>query len=187
MAKSKEIQSADILSAALKRLRGGGYESFSMRDLASDLGIKSASLHYYFPTKDDLCATAVEHAVTLWTSSILKISAEEDSRQGRLSRLLADDSLGQRDYQLLAVLGATTESLPPKTQAAVRTLIGNCYGWLYRSLREVDEAPAQANLDDISALTQGLLAAQIGAAVLQRSLDATVRPLVNEQLAAWVA
>ncbi|GGX72480.1 TetR/AcrR family transcriptional regulator [Saccharospirillum salsuginis] len=39
-------------------IRSGGFSSFSFRDLAKDLGIKSASVHYHFPTKSDL-GTAV--------------------------------------------------------------------------------------------------------------------------------
>lgn len=39
-------------------IRQGGFGSFSFRDLAKDLNIKSASVHYHFPSKSDL-GTAV--------------------------------------------------------------------------------------------------------------------------------
>ena len=38
-----------ILDAAEKRIRSVGYNAFSFRDLADDVGIRSASIHYHFP------------------------------------------------------------------------------------------------------------------------------------------
>lgn len=44
----------NILDAAERRARSGGYHGFSFRDLAEDVGVKSSSVHYHFPTKSDL-------------------------------------------------------------------------------------------------------------------------------------
>jgi TetR/AcrR family transcriptional regulator, transcriptional repressor for nem operon len=43
-----------ILSSAEARMGRDGFHGFSFRDLAADVGIKSASVHYHFPTKADL-------------------------------------------------------------------------------------------------------------------------------------
>lgn len=43
-----------ILTAARLRAQAHGYTGLNFRDLAEEVGIKSASLHYYFPTKADL-------------------------------------------------------------------------------------------------------------------------------------
>ena len=49
------MSSADhILDAAELRMRKQGYNAVSFRDIASDVGIKSSSLHYHFPKKADL-------------------------------------------------------------------------------------------------------------------------------------
>lgn len=52
-----------ILDAAEKRARIGGYNGFSFRDIASDVGVKSASVHYHFPTKEDLGAAVADRYV----------------------------------------------------------------------------------------------------------------------------
>lgn len=44
----------EILRRAEHYLQNGGFASFSFRDLAADLGIKSASVHYHFPSKEAL-------------------------------------------------------------------------------------------------------------------------------------
>ncbi|MEM7678447.1 MAG: TetR/AcrR family transcriptional regulator, partial [Myxococcota bacterium] len=43
-----------ILKAAEEMVRQGGYNAFSFRAIADVVGIKSSSVHYYFPTKEDL-------------------------------------------------------------------------------------------------------------------------------------
>lgn len=43
-----------ILKQAERYLQDAGFASFSFRDLAADLGIKSASVHYHFPSKEAL-------------------------------------------------------------------------------------------------------------------------------------
>jgi TetR/AcrR family transcriptional regulator, transcriptional repressor for nem operon len=45
-----------IMDAAERRIREAGYGGFSFRDIAADVGVKSASVHYHFPTKDLLAA-----------------------------------------------------------------------------------------------------------------------------------
>ncbi len=45
-----------LLKEAENKVREGGYNNFSFRELATKIGIKSASVHYHFPTKEDLGA-----------------------------------------------------------------------------------------------------------------------------------
>ena len=49
-----------ILDLAERRMRQRGYHAVSFRDLADELGIKSASIHYHFRQKQDLGAAVVE-------------------------------------------------------------------------------------------------------------------------------
>src|SRR6476661_5042238 len=53
----------DIMDAAERRMRIGGFNSFSFREIAADVGVKSSSVHYHFPTKEKLAA-AVIHRYT---------------------------------------------------------------------------------------------------------------------------
>lgn len=45
-----------ILQAGRLAVQAHGYNALSFRELAKEVGIKSASVHYYFPTKGDLAA-----------------------------------------------------------------------------------------------------------------------------------
>ncbi len=49
-----------LLAHAEKLIRTRGCNGFSYRDLAEHVGVKTSSIHYYFPGKDDLLYEAVE-------------------------------------------------------------------------------------------------------------------------------
>ena len=44
----------EILNVAESMIRVAGFNGFSTRDVANAVGIKSASVHYHFPTKADI-------------------------------------------------------------------------------------------------------------------------------------
>jgi TetR/AcrR family transcriptional repressor of nem operon len=48
-----------LMDLAEAHIRDAGYRGFSFRDLAAELGIKSASVHHHFPTKAILAAAVV--------------------------------------------------------------------------------------------------------------------------------
>src|SRR5688572_17987747 len=54
-------KTAEILEAAEKRLRAGGYEGLAMVGIARDLGLAQAAIYWYFPSKDHLFVATVEH------------------------------------------------------------------------------------------------------------------------------
>jgi TetR/AcrR family transcriptional repressor of nem operon len=45
-----------LMDWAEAHMRNKGYGGFSFRDLAAQLGIKSASVHHHFPTKATMAA-----------------------------------------------------------------------------------------------------------------------------------
>lgn len=49
-----------LLEHASALIRQRGYNGFSYRDLAELVGVKTSSIHYYFPAKDDLVMEVVQ-------------------------------------------------------------------------------------------------------------------------------
>lgn len=56
-----------ILKRAERYLQDAGFASFSFRDLANDLGIKSASVHYHFRSKEELGVALLQRYQELFT------------------------------------------------------------------------------------------------------------------------
>ena len=73
-----------ILEAAEARLRSDGYGAVSFRDLANDVGVKSASVHYHFPRKEDL-GVAVVKAYTEKVFAALGMAMHARTPQDRKS------------------------------------------------------------------------------------------------------
>lgn len=49
-----------ILGIARSMVQSRGYNALSFREIAKDVGVKSASVHYHFPTKGDLGAALAQ-------------------------------------------------------------------------------------------------------------------------------
>ena len=49
-----ENRKSQIIELALRNIREKGYLSFSYDDLAKELGVTKASIHYHFMKKEDL-------------------------------------------------------------------------------------------------------------------------------------
>ncbi len=59
--KEREEKVTEVLDAAGRRLREGGYEALSVAAIARELGLSPNSIYWYFPAKDDLFVAAVRH------------------------------------------------------------------------------------------------------------------------------
>ena len=56
-----EARRQDLILAAYRLLTERGFEGLRVREVAAEVEINSATLHYYFPTKDDLILAVGEY------------------------------------------------------------------------------------------------------------------------------
>jgi len=54
---------SDLVLIAYRLIAEKGFEGFRTRDVSEQAGINNATLHYYFPTKEDLVRGVVEYLV----------------------------------------------------------------------------------------------------------------------------
>ena len=57
----REDKVAEIVAAAERRLREGGYDALSVAAIARELGVAQNAIYWYFPSKDHLFVAALEH------------------------------------------------------------------------------------------------------------------------------
>jgi AcrR family transcriptional regulator len=57
---ARDAKVAEIVEAAERRLRKGGYEALSVVGIARELGLAQNAIYWYFPTKDHLFVAALE-------------------------------------------------------------------------------------------------------------------------------
>jgi len=149
-----------ILDAAERRASASGYAGFSFRDIAQDVGIKSASIHYHFPTKAALVARLAQR----YTDRFLAGLAEAPAGPARLAAWRDAFRRGLRTDArmcLCGILGAESAALPAPVAAAARAFVDAAL----ESLEDAfDGPPTERRTKALQAL-----ATLEGAAVLARS------------------
>jgi TetR/AcrR family transcriptional repressor of nem operon len=107
----------EIMDAAERRIRTAGYNGFSFRDIASDVGVKSSSIHYYFPTKEDLGVAVARRYTDRFFESLSKVSGTVETR---LSAAYAKAMESDGQMCLCGVLGTASTSIPEQVAAETK-------------------------------------------------------------------
>jgi TetR/AcrR family transcriptional repressor of nem operon len=115
-----------IMDAAERRMRTGGFNGFSFRDIANDVGVKSSSVHYHFPTKEALAAAVVRR----YTEDVAKIIArgfETDADPIVVWTRAFRGTIHSKDRICpCAVLGAASQALPREVAQEVEVFFTMC-------------------------------------------------------------
>ncbi len=142
----------EILNSAERLARRRGYNGFSFRDLAEEVGIKSASVHYHFPTKANLGAAVAQRYTERFIAGLGDPDDPGAGPRALLERYV--DAFRRalvRDRQmcLCGMLGAEVESLPPEVASEVRTFFELNVEWLAAVLsRRAGGAPGNGVPED---------------------------------------
>ncbi len=64
-----ESRSRELVLAAYRRVAEAGFEGLRTRDVAGEVGVNIATLHYYYPTKESLIRAVVAHAMGLFRTT----------------------------------------------------------------------------------------------------------------------
>jgi len=133
-----------ILDAAEAAFRRGGFDATSFRDVAAEVGIKSASVHHHFPTKADLGAAVVRRYADRFLEALGAPKAAPATAQARALAGAYREALDRGGAACLcAVLGAAPGALPETVREEIRGFFARLTAWAEAALR-VDAATAQA-------------------------------------------
>lgn len=115
-----------IMDAAERRMRIGGFNGFSFRDIANDVGVKSSSVHYHFPTKEAL-AGAVIRRYTEDVAAIIARGFETEADPVVVWTRAFRGTIHSKDRICpCAVLGATSRDLPREVAKEVEGFFAMC-------------------------------------------------------------
>lgn len=107
------VTRAAIIGAAARVLVDEGYASFSLPSVAQKLGISHGNLNYYFPTRQALLETLIEHLLgkyhnrfVLMRNSAHTGATDATNSVGDLIDWLLDDAVSRRTNRLFRELWA---------------------------------------------------------------------------------
>jgi TetR/AcrR family transcriptional repressor of nem operon len=118
-----------LLDLAEARIREAGYGGFSFRDLAAEMGIKSASVHHHFPTKAGMTAAVARR----YRERFFEIVAPRRDKSGdeaiAIYRSAFRSAIEQDGRMCLnGMLGAAAGGLPPEVAEEVKAFFRRCVG-----------------------------------------------------------
>lgn len=166
MASKKE----QILQEAENRIREEGYNSVSFRDLAAAVGIKSASVHYHFPTKEDLGEAVADRYTDAFISALGDPKQKLDEGINPIEYYISMFRYALREDKkmcLCGLLGAERDGLPETVKAATKRFFKRSIEWLVSALSLVSTmTPEQAQTKALQLISQ-----MQGALMLSRVLE----------------
>jgi TetR/AcrR family transcriptional repressor of nem operon len=122
-----------IMAAAKSAVQSHGYNALSFRELAKEVGIKSASVHYHFPTKGDLAAALAgryaDEAAVFLEGLLDKPQDHENlmrSYTAAFRKALADNN----KMCLCGIMAAEYDDLPEAVRGEVDRFTGVNIRWL---------------------------------------------------------
>ncbi len=161
-----------LLDVAEGLVQRRGYHAFSYADIAKAVGIKTSSIHYHFPTKEDLvCALVVRYRQRFGEQLEALSSAEADP----LIRIERYTSLFRRTFAedgricVCASLAVDALTLNDVIGQEIRGFFEDNQQWLLETLEEAkaagrmrpELAPDLTALAMISSLEGSMLAARV--------------------------
>ncbi len=170
------VTASTILETAQRMMQAVGYNGLSFRDIAAAVGIKSASVHYHFPSKGILGAAVMRR----YTDGLAAGLAALDRSGATPDQALAAYVAGMRGTLasdgklcLCAMLSAETDGIPSEVRAEVNRFIEINVAWIAAVIARSsgDGAAATPQHDHAAAL----FAALQGAMLIARGSGDVVR------------
>lgn len=159
-----------LLDLAQSKVRAGGYANFSFRELANEIGIKSASVHYHFPTKADLGAELARQYTEDFLFALGSPISKHEQDEPPIERYIALFRTAlKKDKKmcLCGLLGAESDVLPEKVVQETRRFFDRNLEWLQQAFMQQEGI----NQDQAKVKAIELLARLEGAMMISKTLE----------------
>jgi AcrR family transcriptional regulator len=168
-----------LVAAAYEQVARLGFEGLRTRDVAAAVGVNVATLHYYFPTKEDLIGDVLKHAMQRFRSTMPAGGSPADQLRQHFAGI---KRLVREEPELFAVMG----------ELALRSARDPVIRELYQQTTEIWQATvrgllAKASRDGVLSGSRNLdaqasliVSALTGAAMIPLSRPARLTETIGE-------
>jgi TetR/AcrR family transcriptional repressor of nem operon len=161
-----------ILDAAQYLVQTQGYNGFSYADIAAQVGIRKASIHYHYPAKSDLGKELIVRYRSRFRQALTLIKQESGTAFQKLERyvgLYASVLQNEHHMCLCGMLAAEMETLPQAMREEIQGFFAEHVAWLTAVLEEGHSTKTVTLSGSAAAEAQSLLAGLEGAMLVSRS------------------
>ncbi|MEM9378919.1 MAG: TetR/AcrR family transcriptional regulator [Planctomycetota bacterium] len=162
-----------------------GYNAFSYKDLAETVGIRTASIHYHFPSKGDLGVAVMRRYLGDLDAALARIDRTARSSRARLKGLVKvfAETESRGAICMCGSLAASLETLPDDLRAAVAAYLDRCETWIRDVIADGVKSGELAYAGKPSEAAAALLSGLQGALLIARARSARASVLAHVQRA----
>ncbi|WP_299729035.1 TetR/AcrR family transcriptional regulator [uncultured Tateyamaria sp.] len=167
-----------LLNSAEDLVRSRGFDGFSYSDLATQVGIRKASIHHHYKTKADLSLALITRYRGVFMERLAEISAQEPRASGRLLSFLdlyRDAMRGGRSLCLCVAFSVTQTALPKDSTAQLEGFHADVAQWLETVFRLALHDGTLRGVTTPRAEAHAALATVEGAQIMARAAEDATR------------
>jgi TetR/AcrR family transcriptional repressor of nem operon len=159
-----------ILDIAERLVQVRGFNNFSYADIATELGITKASLHYHFPGKAELGQALITRYAQRFSEALRQIDRDRPDAAAKLEAYidLYAEVLRGRRMCMCGILAAEYQTLPQPMRTEVIAFFDENQRWLANLLREGSTDGTLRFTGSPEDVAQGILSTLEGAMLVAR-------------------
>ncbi len=127
-----------LLDAAEHYTQTCGFNGFSYKDLQKDVGVKTSSIHYYFPTKQDLAIRMVDRFLERYKDTLSDMNNEYDTGMEKLVGLSDKytDIIKNGKFCMCGMLASEIMALPAEANGKLCEFFDLNVAWISNAISE---------------------------------------------------
>ncbi|BCE00056.1 TetR/AcrR family transcriptional regulator [Marinicellulosiphila megalodicopiae] len=154
-------------------IRTGGYSSFSFRTIADQLGIKSSSVHYHFPKKEDIGLAVIDNYSEKFRQHLFNEHVEVLSAKDAIIyyiNMFLTELTKEKKMCACIVLSAEQTEISENMKTGLKQFYSLNLNWIRHTLKKDSEFNDNKNINGVSNfIFSTLQGALIGAKTLNDS------------------
>jgi TetR/AcrR family transcriptional repressor of nem operon len=166
-----------ILDIGERLVQVRGFNGFSYADVAAELSVTKASLHYHFPSKADLGEAIVARYAERFANALAVIDAGDAAAPAKLAAYadLYAEVLREERMCLCGMLAAEYETIPSPIRGAVVRFIDDNEAWLTLVLEQGRRERSLSFAGSTGVLARSIVSGLEGALLIARPYRAVER------------
>jgi TetR/AcrR family transcriptional regulator, transcriptional repressor for nem operon len=166
-----------ILDVGERLVQIRGFNGFSYADVAAELSVTKASLHYHFPSKADLGEAIITRYAERFGDALVAIDADPVEAPAKLAAYSELYAQVLRDERmcLCGMLAAEYETLPSPIRGAVVRFLDDNEAWLMLVLEQGRRDGSLSFVGSTAVLARSIVSGLEGALLVARPYRAVER------------
>lgn len=172
----------DIIRIANELIRTKGYNAFSYADIAERLKIKTASIHYHFPSKSNLGVAVIKETITDFENFVHSISSLDILNQYIYFIKMHDTTQKSHWVCLMGALSASVDTLSDEMKLELRKMASTIIDYLTDLLTKGKEKGVFSFSDEPETKAYLIQSSVVASLLLDKVMDNNVYKIIQNGL-----